>query len=181
VTIGILADCEHQRRGSHTQRPPATCAFSAACMTTNTYQAHSTHSRYSNRGPVIGLGGGRSPVTRRIGERDSSWSGRVRTQSTHQASGPSGRRRLVLVCHASPPPRPCRGGHDAEHDMRRGAEAGLPRALIGRHGDDYIIAVSVRQRRASQKGSERQKIVFTPNCKSHQVIFQLETFRRSLA
>ena len=39
-----------------------------------------------NRGPVIGLGGGRSPVTRRIGERGSSWSGRARLQSAHRAS-----------------------------------------------------------------------------------------------
>ena len=47
--------------------------------------------------PGGGLGGGRSPVTRRIGERDSSWSGRVRAQSAQRASDPSGRRRLALV------------------------------------------------------------------------------------
>jgi hypothetical protein len=45
---------------------------------------------------VIGLGGGRSPVTRRIGERGSIWSGRVRAQSAQRASDPSGRRRLQL-------------------------------------------------------------------------------------
>ena len=52
----------------------------------------------------LGLGGGRSPVTRRIGERGSSWSGRVRAQSAQRASDPSGRRRLALVRLACPHP-----------------------------------------------------------------------------
>ena len=38
-----------------------------------------------------GLKGGRRPVTRRIGERGSSWSGRVRAQSAQRASDTSGR------------------------------------------------------------------------------------------
>jgi hypothetical protein len=75
-------------------------------MTINTYHHHSNRTRYSNRGPVIGLGGGRSPVTRRIGERGSSWSGRVRAQSAQRASDPSGRRRLALVRLACPRPPP---------------------------------------------------------------------------
>ena len=96
MTTGILADCEHRRRGSQHSEAPSTCAFSVAYITVNTYQLCSIHTRYSNRRPVIGLGGGRSPVTRRIGERGSSWSGGVRTQSARITSGPSGRRRLSI-------------------------------------------------------------------------------------
>ena len=97
-----------------------------------------------------GLGGGRSPVTRRIGERGSSWSGRVRAQSAQRASDPSGRRRLALVrlaCPPSLPPRPLES-MDAEHQRgshwlpRRRLHQNRPRQTAEIQEQEYHITTS---------------------------------------